>query len=237
MVPFAPLLAAGNDWVVAVLTIALPAVIWVLNFAFGRLNQPAPRPPQPGRLPPQAPDKVSPEDEVQEFLRRVRQRREDVDALEVLRPREALQPPARPVERPAARPRQPRGTKASNRPPVRTPLPATKPEPRKPLGSRIGEQVARDIDTSDVTERAGQLTKLDQADEQMEARIQSTFNRKLGQLDATASATDSQGGKSADAATEETSLAAQLLAQLANPAGVRQAVLMREIFDRPTHRW
>ena len=88
-----------------------------------------------------------------------------------------------------------------------------------------------------MTERARQLSKLDQADEQMEARIQSAFNRKLGRLESTSSEDETAKAKQAAADKAAPSLVEQLLTQLTNPDGLRQAVLMREILDRPTHRW
>lgn len=241
---FEPLLAAGNDWVVALVTIVLPVIIWGLNQAFGQLNQKRPGQPRAGQQPPTTPAGQSPEDEVQEFLRRVRQRREEVESMEILgRPKPQ---PANPPKAPAkSKQRERSGKSREQRPVIRTPLQPSTPSSstksdagsRRPLGSRLSEQVAKDIDTSDVTERARQLSKLDQADEQMEARIQSHFNRKLGSLESTASA-EPESAKSDQAAEgAAASLAEQLLTQIRNPEGLRQAVLMREIFDRPTHRW
>ena len=38
-------------------------------------------------------------------------------------------------------------------------------------------------------------------------------------------------------AVETAPLADELLAALRSPAGLRQLILMREVLDRPTHRW
>ncbi len=243
---FQPLLAAVNDWIVPLVTILLPVAVWVLNQVFGQLNQQRPGQPRPGRPQPPPAAGATPEDEVQEFLKRVRQRRQEVESMEILRRPE--QPPAQPKTS-AKTPQRERGGKSrgqrqTSRAPLQPSTPPTQPrstrtEPpaRKPLGARLSEQVARDIDTSDVTERARQLSKLDQADEQMEARVQSHFNRKLGSLEATVS--DDQAAKTKQDAVDDAApcRAEQLLAQLSSPDGLRQAVLMREIFDRPTHRW
>jgi len=214
----------------------------VLNQAFGQINKQKPGQPVPGQQPPVLPNGPTPEDEVQEFLRRVRQRRQEVESTDFLgRPK---QTPASPSKPPATTSQRERPGKRKQRSVVRTPLSTSEPSPTKPesttrqsVGSRLSEQVAKDIDTSDVTERAHQLTKLDQADEQMEARVQSHFNRKLGSLEATVSVDQTAKAKQDAEDDAAPSLAEQLVTQFKSPAGLRQAVLMREILDRPTHRW
>jgi hypothetical protein len=221
----------------------IPVIIWVFNRMIGKLNQPGQQGPQQQRgrrMPPAGVPK--PNDEVQEFLRRVRDRRREAETVEVIRPA----PQQRPIAQPAAQRQPPRdrtsrtrseplAPKTPQRPLAESPPPQAVPRPR--LDSTIAEHVAHDIDTSDVTEHFAHLTKLDQADEQMEAHIQSAFTHRIGQLESTLSDDEISGAKQAANAAATPSLTAVIRAQLASPQGVRQAVLMREILERPTDRW
>lgn len=236
-----PLLAAGNDWIVGLVTLAIPVVIWVFNRVMGQMNQPGPQRPQQQRgrrIPPAGTPK--PDDEVQEFLRRVRERRREAETVEVIRPpqrsapakRAASQEPARGRSaHPGGQSRAAKEPQAGRAEPLATPQAAARPR----LESRIADHVSRDIDTSDVTGRTAQLTKLDQADEQMEAHIKSAFTHKLGQLDSTAA--EEEAAAAGRSAVSSPSSAAAIRAILASPDDVRRGVIMREILDRPIERW
>lgn len=246
---FASLLAAGNDWVVAFFAILVPAAIWVLNWLVGQFAQEGQQPPARNPRPeaPQ-PEGGAPRDEVQEFLRKVRERRREAEGVEVLRPPPQPEPEPKPIvrrqqskrpsgglrDRPPSRPaRQAQSTRPAPRP--QSPLAAAPQPTYEELTSRIGDQVAKDIDTSSMAEQSSHLTQLDQADEQMEAHLQSVFSHSLGQL--RESAPDEATAARAAERLQRGSLAAAVRAQLTSPASVRQAVVIREILDRPTHRW
>lgn len=74
---------------------------------------------------------------------------------------------------------------------------------------------------------------VDQADERLEARLHSTFDHAVGRLD------DSPGFAGDRAAENEADrrAAQEILKLLQNPQGVRQALMLREILDRPVDRW
>jgi hypothetical protein len=240
--PFEPLWAAGNDWVVALATILIPAAIWVLNRVVAQFNQPGNQPPVERKRVHRPDQPGGPRDEVQEFLERVRERRRDAEGVEVLRP--AAQPKPNPRQVQAKRtPRGQRDRASSPSPkqspkqspgPLSSPTSST-PAQRESLRSRIGEQVEHDIDTSDVTEHASYLTNLDQADEQMEAHIQGAFTHTLGQLKV--SMPDEVTAEQEAERAKRRPFAATLREQLVSSSSVRMAVIWREILDRPTHRW
>jgi hypothetical protein len=70
---------------------------------------------------------------------------------------------------------------------------------------------------------------VDQADERMAEHIQQSFTSDIGQF----SPTDSAGAK-----TNVTSAGVSELAKLLQQTdGLKMAVLLREVLDRPTHRW
>jgi hypothetical protein len=70
---------------------------------------------------------------------------------------------------------------------------------------------------------------------QFDVKLKAKFDHELGTL-------SSRGREPAapaaqPVATGPTSAAAQLAAMLANPEGLRQAVMMNEILRRPSERW
>jgi hypothetical protein len=102
---------------------------------------------------------------------------------------------------------------------------------RKSVAEHVAEQV-----TSRVENLASQASKLGQRivaeDRQFETQIKSKFDHTVGTL----------GGSETSTTTEPASPpldtpAAQLAAMLANPAGLRQAVIANEILRRPSDRW
>ena len=102
---------------------------------------------------------------------------------------------------------------------------------RKSVAEHVAEQV-----TSRAESLANQASKLGQRivaeDQQFDTQIKAKFDRAVGTL---------AGGES-PASAEPTqpsndSPAAQLAAMLANPGGIRQAVLVNEILRRPSDRW
>jgi hypothetical protein len=102
---------------------------------------------------------------------------------------------------------------------------------RKSVAEHVAEQV-----TSRAENLAAQASKLGQRiaaeDQQFDTQIKAKFDHSVGTLgDGESSATAEQTPPTAD------SPAAQLASMLANPGGIRQAVLVNEILRRPSDRW
>ncbi len=102
---------------------------------------------------------------------------------------------------------------------------------RKSVAEHVAEQV-----TSRAENLAAQASKLGQRiaaeDQQFDTKIKSKFDHTIGTL----------SGSEDSSTTEPTqppveTPAAQLAAMLANPGGIRQAVLVNEILRRPSDRW
>ena len=96
------------------------------------------------------------------------------------------------------------------------PFPATKAEPPSPFDTRAAE----------LGKTVGQ------ADDLLEARLHETFDHQLGGLRHRASSPTL-----VTARVDPDSEIAKLVRILRDPASLRQAVLLREIIDRPEHRW
>ncbi len=81
--------------------------------------------------------------------------------------------------------------------------------------------------------RAAELGKtVGQADDLLEARLHETFDHQLGGLRRRSSDV-APGTPRVDTNSE----IAKLVRILRDPASLRQAVVLREIIDRPEHRW
>ena len=123
--------------------------------------------------------------------------------------------------------------------------PAAKPRQRPQYSNSRTERVARNVESNQVRDEIlvaevvedDIATKRDQleakrerqraetaADQAKTAATRSATNRSPASSDASSAALSSQAGM-------------DLLAALRSPGGVRQAILLKEILDRPTHRW
>jgi hypothetical protein len=108
---------------------------------------------------------------------------------------------------------------------------SAKPRRRKSVSEHVAEQV-----TSRAENLASQASKLGQRivadDQQFDMQLKAKFDHTVGTL------TGSGSSSTAEAAPPPVdSPAAQLAAMLANPSGIRQAVLVNEILRRPSDRW
>ena len=109
-------------------------------------------------------------------------------------------------------------------------------QPRKlaaapPHHESVAEHVAEHVGSRTFAERTSHLgEQVAQADEKIEAHLHHKFDRELGTL-----------GRSSVAPTAQSppadSLATEIAAMLASPAGMRQAIVLGEILQRPEHRW
>jgi len=203
-----------------------------------------PRPPQPRAD--AAPPGMDPADEVEEFLRRVAERRAGRPAAEVEvapapePPRRIAEPVSRPVpgapkprrvERPA-RPKQPMGDAP------RTPAHPPPPPEHESIAAEIVE------DAKDRKERFRDHfedeSAVSHADEAMDSHIHAVFDHKISSLtsmlphagDVASHLTSSGQRRSAGSPA-----AAGLIELINSPHDLRRAIILHEIFDRREDRW
>lgn len=211
-----------------------------------------------GQRPPDAAMQPQPgaRDEIQEFLRRAAQQRKETAARkEPPRSAPAQRRPSGPRERPPAQ-RPPAQRSPEQRPPQR-PQPVAPPPRRyvEPLPAEVqlealetvktteslGEQVTRKFasedsrfSTEDLGARGARLTdEIARADTERELHFQKTFTHQLGNLTSKSARTHSEPA----ATVTHTDTAADALGGLLQGGGLRYAVLLNEILNRPEHRW
>jgi hypothetical protein len=114
---------------------------------------------------------------------------------------------------------------------VRPPRDSAKPRRRQSVAEHVAEQVTSH--TRDLAAKASQLgQRIAVEDQQFDVQIKAKFDHTVGTLaDSTVPPATEQSPPPSD------SPAAQLAALLANPSGIRQAVLINEILRRPSERW
>jgi len=103
----------------------------------------------------------------------------------------------------------------------------------------LSQQIERDIDTRKFAGRTQQMERrAEQARRKAEQRAHQVFDHAVGHLGAS-SPTPAEAGASAAARGDQLGpgLAAGLPALLASPVGLRQAIVLTEILQRPEHRW
>lgn len=167
-------------------------------------------------------------DEVEEFLRRAAQRRAQAEAKR----RGELQQPVRP---PAPRPAP------ISRPPLRQPIP-TLAEPLVEIidaeeadtSERFSSSVSQHLrGTTEIARHASSLgAEVDLADDKMEARLHKTFDHQVGSLKDTTTGIPDRLTTSSSAAGEF-----NMRKLLASAENIRNAVILSEVFARPTSRW
>ena len=182
--------------------------------------------------------------QVEEFLRRAGQpagQKQPQPKPELARPVEVRARPTQPIEeRTVGQPLRQASWRQS--PPTAAP-PSTpaKEQQRQPRGGKsrkrqsVAEHVAEQV-TSRADNLAKQASKLGQRivaeDQQFDVQLKSKFDHKLGTLASSDSASTAE-----TAAPAAPTPASELAAMLANPSGIRQAILINEILRRPTDRW
>jgi hypothetical protein len=111
----------------------------------------------------------------------------------------------------------------------------------------VGTPLTPSISTADFERRTERLgDRVEQADDAMEARLHAVFDHGLGDLSsrpatvATAEYTpapeETPTPGDADAAAA-LAAATSLAARLRSPQGLREAIVLREILERPEYRW
>ena len=102
-------------------------------------------------------------------------------------------------------------------------------------GDDVAALVAAHLDTSDIAQHASQLGRLaDQADQRREPHVQHAFDHQLGSLGRGETPADTADG---DQESPAGAAAQQIIAMLQDPASIRTAIVLREVLDRPEHRW
>jgi len=213
----APLFAAGGDWI-DVLVPALFAIVWVVGQVmniFRRAAADRGRPAAPPPRAPRGPVAGEPPADVREQLER--------QIEEFLRQARGGQQPPAPAQRPVPAPR--------STPPK---LPAAPQGGRSQAGGRgaakpAGRPAAKAAKPpSRLADR--QLAPLGAAGDDVVEHVQEAFANDLGHRDPmlTPPASKSTGaGSTAD----------DLAKAVRDPAVLRRLIVMREILDRPVHRW
>ncbi len=145
--------------------------------------------------------------------------------------RRPLSEPLRPME-PTFAPSPPRPQQAAAgrkpRPPRRPPQPR-----RETVAEHVAESVAAHAKSiSYQTSRLGQ--RIIEDDHQFDVQLKAKFDHTVGTL--TGSAVLAAEQQAAAVRATETP-AAQIATLLANPEGVRQAIIINEIIRRPSDRW
>ncbi len=232
------ILAAGGDWLGLIVPIVF-FVIYVLNqllTAKGKAPPARPlgrRPPERAERPLRAPrpqgkgQPAGPSQlnaEVEQFLKRASQRRG--------RSASTVAPAEPPREKPT-----------DIQPLERTELMSWRSTDVQPLEQHELTSVAASVEKHmgrGFAERTEHLADdIVRADQQMEEHLQKAFGRQVGTLAAaTGPASTTPATDVAPVAVrEQSSLTAALAAVLASPQGMRQAVVLAEILERPEHRW
>jgi hypothetical protein len=221
----APLFAL-DEWT-SIVVLLVGGVIWLLNQLFGREKE-VPKPPQ--RRVAQAggrPAGQSPVDEIDRFLREIASRRQGAEQnapeMEVLRPPTARRPAAQPrrAARPPQRQAQPLRPLAQAAPPPVAET-ARRPLVEAHLESQVAEHVREHL-TADVAQHVRQHLGTAPG---REAEAMPSVATGLGSLPEPAGVVSSA----------RRSDASGLAALLRTGVGLRQAVVLTEIFGPPLSR-
>jgi len=213
-----PLFAAGFDWIEGLLPL-LFVIFWIVSQVVNVVRRVAggggPAAAPPVRLPrrpvagePPADVRIELERQIEEFLRQSRGGQQPPTT----QPAQQRKPEPRPQQRPAVQRSgrsQASGKSAVRRPP---PLPAKAGTPATRVATR-------------------QFTPLGEAGDDVAEHVQDAFAHDLSHRDSMA--TSPTAAKSAGAG----STADELAAAFRDPAALRRLIVMREILDRPVHRW
>lgn len=224
--------AAGpGDWISIIIPLVV-AIIWALNQVFGKLGQPQNPPRRVGAPPPPRPQPAKVDEEIENFLRRAAQQR--AGQQQPQRPASSPAPPAPAaprtlVERAAVLP------STTRRPSdlVQVEMVEEEDEGAGMKGLTVSEHVQRHLDTRSFEARASHLTKVDQADEQMDKHLHQTFDHEVGTLAAQVQQAKQTAAAAATAATSSKVTAGGVYALLKDRNSLRNAIILQEILRRP----
>jgi hypothetical protein len=240
-----PLLLAGIEEIISSLFGLLVLVFWIINQIKGAQQKVA-RPPaqQPAQRPRPAQARPQQAAAAGQAGQQADPLREQVEAF--LRKAAGQQPanPARVPQRPRLKPATDRITvlldedilPEHDRRPLAAPFQSMSSVADEPPQVSVAQHVAEHVAASTralgkQSARLGQRIRTD--DEQFDVQLKAKFDHAVGTLAA-------RGTSSSDlqpAAPAPESPAAQIAALLARPEGVRQAIVLNEILQRPADRW
>ena len=96
----------------------------------------------------------------------------------------------------------------------------------------VAEHVASHLDTSQYDKRASRLTDdISHADERLEEHLHDAFDHDVGALDHEEDGVAQVTGQGKKATRQS------LLQMFRSKSALRNAILVKEVFDRPEHRW
>jgi hypothetical protein len=106
---------------------------------------------------------------------------------------------------------------------------------------RVAASVAAHLrGTEQIARHTAQLSeRVDVADDLMDAHLQQTFDHQLGRLKKTTDATPqvTRQDSNAVAATVAKATVLGIAHMLQSPENIRSAIILNEVFNRPTDRW
>lgn len=225
------ILADIADWA-RLIVIGVFIVIWLFNhFLGGKANakppqrqQPAMRPQAGAAKPP--PDQPQPlAGEIEEFLKRANQKRQD---------RTRKKPPVKVAAKPII-------TSVPARRLVQTST--DKQDFEISVSNSVSEHVQKHLDTHEFSDRAEHLVDdIKKGDVDRATHLKQVFDHKLGRLADTSNTRSDQQIKldtASQVATDAATIAAAtpIASMLANPESLRQAIILNELLTRPEHRW
>lgn len=248
------LLAANLNEIISVLVGLAFFVIWVINQINDAKKKQAaqeqkaqanvpPRPADPAAAAPPDPLRA----QVDEFLRRAGkqpaqpapQRKPPArDEVVVLLDESAAAPPRKSLAeqvRAQAEAALRRANESASPAPPAAPAPKRRPAPRPPQPPRKRPSLAERTTPGkhDFNQEVADLgASVKQADELFDRQLQQKFDHELGTLASRPSTT-----APVEPPPQSPTPASQIAALLANPEGVRQAVILNEILHRPSDRW
>ena len=213
MTPFAILLAKGDwDWIVPVVVFAFYAISHIASALGGKGKKPQP----PKKNAPAKPAA----DPAAEFLREAAKRRAEQQAQAKRAARPSPPPPPRPTPKKAPRRLVEQVVEAEV-------------VSAAPTGEGVDEHVKRHLDNREFAERTSHLGHLQDSTQKFGRQIERMFDHKLGTLAVSGADSAAEPVKEVAAAP----LASHILDLMTNPENVRQAIVLREIFERPVDRW
>jgi hypothetical protein len=242
---FLTLFAAAGDWTQVIVPIVV-FVIWLINQIANANKGNAPQGPKPQANRPAIPNprqNRGPLEEVEQFLRDARKAMEGQQQQRPAQnaPRPAQQRPQQRAQTPKP-PRLPKQQKKADKSPPRKPLseqPRLRPQDSDreldeiKLGGSVAQHVSEHLGAgSKFDERAGRLSHIQQSvDQDIGAHVKSAFDHQVGSL------SQQGGGATLDAPALGDNPATSILALLRDPQGMRNAIILQEILQPPTHRW
>jgi hypothetical protein len=181
-----------------------------------RRRVPAPQPEHAARPQQPAPGQAQLNAEIEQFLKRANERR-----MEKAR-REAAPPSARPAATP----------------PPRLAEPATDATPPDRDFNAVEKSVKQHLGNRGFQERAEHLADdILRQEAEMQRHLEQAFSHQVGTLGGGESTTPKAAAQAPPATADRAATAKALAGILANQADIRQAILLKELLERPTDRW